>query len=93
MFDEEPVIAPQVALEAVLQADPDVLIAPSFAGGPDPLAHWKKWPRMRAVRDEAMVLLPADKISRATVRTLDALALACDQLDRFRLKKVEETVQ
>jgi iron complex transport system substrate-binding protein len=90
VFAAEPVIAPQVALEAVLKADPDVLIAPSVTGGADPLAHWKNWPRMRAVRHAAMIRLPADEISRATVRTLDALALACRQIDRLRHPNMEE---
>jgi iron complex transport system substrate-binding protein len=91
VFADEPVIAPRVALEAVLQADPHILIAPSIPGSPDPLAHWKNWPRMQAVRNQAMILLPADEISRATVRTLDALALACRQLDRLRQSMTEET--
>jgi iron complex transport system substrate-binding protein len=91
VFADEPVIAPRVALEAVLQADPDVLIAPSIPGAPDPLAQWDDWPRMQAVRNQAKILLPADEISRATVRTLDALALACRQLDRLRQSQTEET--
>ena len=31
-----------------------------------------------------MILLPADEISRATPRMLDALATACAMLDRVR---------
>lgn len=93
VFADEPVIAPQVALEAVLKADPDVLIAPTLPGVPNPLAHWRDWARLSAVRNNALLLLPADKISRATVRTLDALAEGCRELDRMRSPLSQETTQ
>jgi iron complex transport system substrate-binding protein len=84
VFADQPVLAPQVSREAVLLADPQVLIAPHVPGDPDPLDQWRQWPRLQAVQKGALVLLPADEISRATSRMLDSLALACDQLDRYR---------
>jgi hypothetical protein len=39
---------------------------------------------MRAVRADALFLLPADSISRATPRWLDSLELACTLLDGLR---------
>jgi iron complex transport system substrate-binding protein len=90
VFADEPVLAPQVSVEAVLLANPDVLIAPVLPGQSDPLAHWRKWPRLNAVRDRAFILLPADEISRATGRTLDSFAAACRQLDDLRNPSLEE---
>jgi len=77
-------LAPQITREAVLQADPDVLVAGRVEGGDDPLAQWRNWPRLSAVRNEALVLLPADPINRATPRLLDAVALACERFEALR---------
>ncbi len=84
VFSDEPVIAPQVTRESVLLADPDVMFAPLLPESPDPLDHWRSWPRIKAVRNGALHYLSADKISRATPRMLDSLALACTLLDRSR---------
>lgn len=77
-------LAPQVGLEAVLVADPQALLAPLIEGQPNPLDHWRDWPRLQAVRRENFVLLPADAISRATPRFIGAVELACAMLDDLR---------
>jgi iron complex transport system substrate-binding protein len=84
VFADEPVLAPQVTLEAVLVADPAVLIAPVLNADEDPLAQWRDWPRLAAARNGAFIHLPADEISRATPRLLDSLESACTLLDQFR---------
>ena len=80
VFDEEPGLAFQVGYESVIVANPDALFAPHIENMPDPLAAWREWPAMRAVRQDALFLLPADPISRATPRFLDSLELACKLL-------------
>ncbi|MDX1460524.1 MAG: cobalamin-binding protein [Xanthomonadales bacterium] len=89
VFEAEPVIAPQVSVEAVLLADPDVFFAPTIEGHPDPLAQWRHWPRLRAVSTHSLHGLPADAISRATPRMLDSLELACTLLDQSRSANTE----
>ena len=84
VFAEEPVLAPQVTRESVLLADPDVLLAPRLPESPDPLAHWRSWPRLKAVKNDSLYYLSADKISRATPRMLDSLELACTLLHQNR---------
>lgn len=84
IFAGESGLAFQVGYEAVIVADPDALIAPQTEGAPDPLAAWREWPAMRAVRRDALFLLPADPVSRATPRFLDSLELACTLLDDLR---------
>ncbi len=83
-FAALPSLAPQISPEAVLLADPDVLVAPALPGQPDPLAHWGEWPRLKAVRMGRTMSLPADEISRATPRMLDSIEQACMVLDGFR---------
>ncbi len=84
VFAAAPVLASQVTREAVLAADPEVMIAPRLDPDEDPLAQWRSWPRLSATRHGAFVYLPADEISRATPRTLDSIALGCKLMDRFR---------
>jgi iron complex transport system substrate-binding protein len=84
VFGAEPGIAFQVGYESVIVANPDALFAPSSDGSEDPLAAWREWPAMKAVRRDALYLLPADAVSRATPRFLDALELACKLLDGIR---------
>jgi iron complex transport system substrate-binding protein len=86
IFADQPVLAPQVSREAVLLANPQALIAPTLPDQPDPLEHWRAWPRLRAVRSGAFIHLHADEISRATSRALDSLAEACTALDDVRLR-------
>lgn len=77
VFAGEPGLAFQVARESVIVANPDVILAPRLPGDADPLAAWRQWPSLTAVRNGALFLLPADEISRATPRFFDALEQAC----------------
>lgn len=84
VFADQEVIAPQVSRESVLLADPELMLAPLVNGQPDPLDHWRSWPRLKAVKTGNLHGLPADEISRASPRMLDSLELACTLLDQFR---------
>jgi len=90
IFYDQPGLAFNVAHEPVIVADPDALFAPFLDHEADPLAAWHEWPGMQAVRQDALFLLPADKISRATPRLLDALELACSLLDGVRERSNNE---
>ena len=81
---------PGLELVAVIVANPDALFAPALANQADPLAGWLEWPGLKAVKQDALFLLPADNISRATPRLLDALELACQFLDRLRVPENNE---
>ena len=86
IFAEEPGLAFQASHESVILADPAAIFAPTLPTGDDPLAGWRAWPSMAAVRRDALFLLPADSISRATPRFLDALELACTLLHQLRTR-------
>ena len=90
VFADLPGLAPQISPEAVLQADPDVLIAPRISSDDEPLAKWLAWPRMRAVQAGALLYVPADEISRATPRLLDGIEVACKRLDSYRQSRQAE---
>lgn len=84
IFADQPGLAFQVAHEAVITANPDAMFAPAIEGEENPLQAWTGWPSLKAVSGEALFLLPADKISRATPRWLDSLDLACNLLHGLR---------
>lgn len=89
VFEALPSLAPQVTREAVLAADPLVMIAPRDAGGPADLEIWRDWPGLRAVSLDGLYYLPADSISQATPRLLDSLDTACRLIDRVRQQAVD----
>jgi iron complex transport system substrate-binding protein len=87
IFADQPGLAFQASRESVIAANPSAILAPlpSGPGGTaDPLAAWRDWPGLAAVRNGALFLLPADEISRATPRFLNALEAACERLDQAR---------
>ena len=90
IFADEPVLAFQVSHESVIAANPDVLFAPHLPAAANPLQTWREWPAIRAVRNDALFLLPADEISRATPRWLDAIEIACRLMDDLPSRRDHE---
>lgn len=68
--------APQVSLEAVLQRNPDVVVA----GSTSQLAVWKAWPSLKA----RFVVVPDKGIERPSGQMLGALARLCEALSAGR---------
>jgi len=64
--------APQVSLEAVLQRNPDVVVA----GSTSQLAVWKAWPSLKA----RFVVVPDKGIERPSGQMLGAVARLCETL-------------
>jgi iron complex transport system substrate-binding protein len=90
IFSEQSGLAFQVSHESVIAADPDALFAPGLENETNPLSSWQEWTGMKATRQQALFLLPADEISRATPRILVALELACSLLDELRARSIDE---
>ncbi len=88
VFARLPGIAPTVDAEAVLAADPDVIIAaePGDRTGADDgaLDFWKRFPRLRATAHDGLVFLDADELDRGSLRALDATQALCARLARIR---------
>jgi iron complex transport system substrate-binding protein len=90
IFADEPGLAFQVSYESVIVANPDVLFAPQQESMENPLQTWQEWPGMKAVQSGALFLLPADEISRATPRWLDAIEIACRLIDDLPQRRNHE---
>ena len=78
-------IAPRVSTEAVLAADPEVIVtAEPGARSSGALAMWQRFERITAVRRNLLVTLDADRINRSGPRIVDEIAVLCEAIDRAR---------
>ena len=85
VFASLPTPTAAVSLEAVLQADPDVIVASGMANRRPPwLDDWKRWPRLRAAKNNQLHFIPADWINRASPRLLQGAERLCGILDGAR---------
>ncbi len=72
--------APRVSVESVLARDPQVMVAGRTSGDDAPLARWRVWPQLRAVRNRHLFYVPADLLQRPSARLLDGARLLCEQM-------------
>ena len=78
-------LAPPVSVEAVLERNPQVIIAGNDTDdASDPLAHWRRWPQLTAVRADNLYLVSADHVARSTTRVLDGTREVCAVLAKAR---------
>ena len=88
IFADLDVLAATIDREAVLMADPEVIIASgSTAQRPSWLDQWLDWPQLDAVKHGHLYFIPPDLIQRHTPRVLDGTRRLCDQLQRVRASK------
>jgi iron complex transport system substrate-binding protein len=87
VFADSALMAPQVNIESVLAADPEVIVN----ARPDPAdrswqAFWRGFPGLRAVRAGNLYALPVNEMHRHGPRAIAASALLCRHIDQARLK-------
>ena len=85
VFAELPQLAPQVALEAVLARQPQVILSTDDTIA-DPRAYWQRWPRLAAVGAGTIYSMPSDTLTRATPRLVQGAQATCDALDDARAR-------
>jgi iron complex transport system substrate-binding protein len=76
-------LAPSIGVEAVIAANPQVILATGDTVR-DAAGSWSKWPYIEAVRTGNVYSLPADDIARATTRLLAGAREICRTLDTAR---------
>ncbi|MHB9119101.1 MAG: cobalamin-binding protein [Burkholderiales bacterium] len=88
VFAKLPALTPTIGEEAVLAADPEVIVASGMNGErPQWLDEWKRWPRLRAVRQGNLYFVPPDLLHRPTPRILDGAERLCAEMDEARRKR------
>ncbi len=85
VFADASIIAPVVGAEAVLAADPDVIVASRDDPADTSWAtFWRQFPGMRAVRADNFVTVRADDMNRQGPRAFAATRMLCGRLDEAR---------
>ncbi|MET0962994.1 MAG: cobalamin-binding protein [Noviherbaspirillum sp.] len=87
VFADLPALAPTVSIEAVLQANPEVIIRGARPGEQAPgLAMWKPYPALLAAQRGNLYTVDADLMARAGPRMVDGAEALCARLDEARAK-------
>ena len=87
IFAALPILAPTVSIEAVLQADPQAIIASGMAEErPEWLDDWRQWPQLTAVSQNNLFVIPPDLIQRHTPRIIMGATKMCEHLEAVRNK-------
>ena len=84
LFGQAKWLAPQVSIESVLAANPDVIIRTSVDAGGEGLALWQKYPMLKAVRQNRLYNLDPDWLDRPGPRMLDGVEALCVVLEQAR---------
>jgi iron complex transport system substrate-binding protein len=76
-------LAPAVGIEAVLAANPDVILSIDDTV-PKPREHWQQWKQLQAIRHDNVFAMPADDLARPTLRLIHGIEVLCEALDKAR---------
>lgn len=76
IFAELSLPAPQVSVEAVLERNPEVILA----GVQQQLDAWRIWPGLTAVEREQLWLVPDNGLERPSFQMLGAMEKLCERL-------------
>jgi iron complex transport system substrate-binding protein len=88
VFGGLPALAPQIDIEAVLAADPDVIIVGSDdADSSVELQAWRQWPVMQAVARRQLYTVRRELLVRHSPRILDGAEQLCAILEKVRGNK------
>lgn len=87
IFDNLKTLSTQLNIEAVIEANPEVIIASGTDDSrPVWLDDWKTWQNLTAVKQDNLYFIPPDLIQRHTPRILDGAEMMCKFLDKARNK-------
>ena len=88
VFGQLKQMAPTVTVEAVLEADPEAIIATGMGDArPEWLHDWDKWTRLTAVKRGNLFHINPDIMQRHTPRILDGTEKLCADLDTARSRR------
>jgi iron complex transport system substrate-binding protein len=83
VFAELRELAPTIGIEAVMAAQPDVILSMD-AAVPDAYAQWQRWKTIRAVQLHNVYMLNPDDTARSTLRLAQGASAVCRTLDTAR---------
>lgn len=90
IFAQLNLLAPTVSVEAVLIADPMVIVTGGIGEARSMwLERWRRWPQLRAVKLGQLHLIDPDLLQRPTSRVLQGLTQLCEILAQARASLAE----
>ncbi|MYH91967.1 MAG: cobalamin-binding protein [Gammaproteobacteria bacterium] len=84
LFADLSIIAPRVSMEAVIEANPDVIITGLRDGMRPDMSFWRRWTMVKAVEQNRFVYVDSDVMHRHTLRMLLGIPGFCSQIDTTR---------
>jgi iron complex transport system substrate-binding protein len=85
IFADLPVLTPTIGEEAVLAADPAVIVASGMGEArPEWLDEWRRWSRLKAVKGEHLYFVPPELLQRHSPRILEGAEKFCAEVDHAR---------
>ena len=88
VFAELKTLAPTINVEAVLEKNPEVIVASGMAEErPEWLDDWRRYPLLQAVQRDNLFFIPPDLLHRHTPRLLDGAEQMCRALDTARRRR------
>ncbi|HMW47377.1 MAG TPA: cobalamin-binding protein [Cellvibrionaceae bacterium] len=87
VFGDLAPLAPKIDIEAVLKANPDLIIASGMdTARPQWLDQWHQWPQLKAVKNGHLFFIPPDLLQRQSLRAADGLQQLCTAIDKATRK-------
>ncbi|WP_232598586.1 cobalamin-binding protein [Photobacterium carnosum] len=87
IFANSPSDYPQVSIEQVLTAEPDIIIKPVHGDSKQVSDEWAAWPELAAVSHHQIYNINGDLVHRTGPRVLSGMAQICQFIDAARLQK------
>lgn len=88
VFADLDTLAPSVSLEAVLQRNPEVIVATGKGGeAARDMLRWLRWTGLAAAQYTNLYLVDGDLITRSTPRMLKGVETLCTDLDEARANR------
>ena len=85
IFADLPLLTPTVSTEAVVRANPDLIVfSKNTAGKANWAQPWLQWKKIKAVAHQQIIELPPDLLVRSGPRMLDGLERLCAAMDKVR---------
>ncbi len=88
VFADSITMVPHVNIEALLLANPEVIIASGMGESrPAWLDAWRNWPSLQAAEKEQLYFIPPNHVQRHAPRILLGARQMCEQLEQARSRK------
>ena len=84
LFASLSIIAPQVNIESVIEANPDVIVSGMVNNLEPDMSLWTPWTSVDAVKHDRFLFVDSDVMHRHTYRMLNGIETVCKGLDKFR---------